>query len=37
VDQALTFLRQNGTHENWIIQMETFDPHEPFFVPEGYQ
>ena len=37
VDEALAFLRQNGNAENWIMQMETFDPHEPFFVPEGYQ
>ena len=37
VDEALTFLRQNGTAENWIMQMESFDPHEPIFVPERYQ
>jgi hypothetical protein len=27
VDEALAFLRQNGNAENWIMQMETFDPH----------
>ena len=37
VDETLSFLKQNKSAENWILQMETFDPHEPFFVPEGYQ
>ena len=27
VDEALTFLRQNSNAENWMMQMETFDPH----------
>lgn len=37
VDAALDFLAQNQHAENWLLQMETFDPHEPFVAPEGYK
>lgn len=30
-DAGLEFLRTNHTDDNWFLQIETFDPHEPFF------
>jgi arylsulfatase A-like enzyme len=32
-DEGLRFLKRNGDAENWFLQIETFDPHEPFFAP----
>lgn len=29
-DGGLEFLRDNHQSENWFLQIETFDPHEPF-------
>jgi arylsulfatase A-like enzyme len=34
---GLEFLERNGRRDNWFLQIETFDPHEPFFVPESFQ
>ena len=34
---GLAFLRDNKDCDNWFLQIETFDPHEPFFSPEEYQ
>jgi arylsulfatase A-like enzyme len=34
---GLEFLRRNHAHDRWFLHIETFDPHEPFFVPEGYR
>ncbi|MFD5650231.1 sulfatase [Streptomyces sp. NPDC127039] len=31
VDAGLEFLRTNGAEDGWFLQIETFDPHEPFF------
>ena len=28
------FLDINRAADNWLLQIETFDPHEPFFAPE---
>lgn len=28
---GLDFLERNATSDNWFLQIETFDPHEPFF------
>lgn len=44
-DRGLAFLDANHKKDNWFLQLETFDPHEPFFVqphykemfPNGYQ
>jgi len=33
---GLEFLEQNHDYDNWFLQIETFDPHEPFFVPDAY-
>ena len=33
-DAAFDFLDRNRGADNWLLQVETFDPHEPFFAPE---
>lgn len=33
---GLAFIRQNAKDDNWFLQIETFDPHEPFVVPKAY-
>lgn len=30
------FIEANRTEDNWLLQIETFDPHEPFYVPDTY-
>jgi arylsulfatase A-like enzyme len=30
-DAGLTFLRTNRDADSWMLQLETFDPHEPFY------
>lgn len=35
-DQGLEFLEKNHNQDNWFLQIETFDPHEPFDVPEEF-
>lgn len=34
--QGLDFIRKNSKYDNWFLQIETFDPHEPFDVPNEY-
>jgi arylsulfatase A-like enzyme len=34
---GLEFLEQNWEEDDWFLQIETFDPHEPFFVPQKYK
>ena len=34
---GLDFLRRNRDEDNWFLQIETFDPHEPFFSHRIYQ
>lgn len=36
-DQALQFLDINGEENDWLLQLETFDPHEPFHAPKAYR
>lgn len=31
------FIEQNHKEDNWLLQIETFDPHEPFYSPDTYQ
>jgi arylsulfatase A-like enzyme len=31
------FIRRNATEDNWFLQIETFDPHEPFFTQQKYK
>ena len=33
-DRGLDFLETNRDADNWLLQIETFDPHEPFTAPE---
>ncbi len=36
-EKGLEFLDLNHKCDNWFLQIETFDPHEPFCVPERYK
>ncbi|MCK0473442.1 sulfatase [Halalkalibacter sp. APA_J-10(15)] len=36
VEAGLEFLRENQDADQWFLQIECFDPHEPFFVQEEY-
>ncbi|MFT5087332.1 MAG: arylsulfatase A-like enzyme [Planctomycetota bacterium] len=36
-DAGLDFIRRNIDEDNWFLQIETFDPHEPFFTQRHYQ
>lgn len=36
VESGLEFIETNKDQDNWFMQLECFDPHEPFFVPEKY-
>ena len=35
-DKGLEFLENNKDEKNWFLQIETFDPHEPFNAPEEF-
>lgn len=34
---GMEFIKTNKDFDNWFLQIETFDPHEPFFSPEEFQ
>ncbi|MCY4089940.1 MAG: sulfatase [Caldilineaceae bacterium] len=34
---GLDFLRRNSGQDGWFLQIETFDPHEPFFTHQKYK
>ena len=34
--QGIDFLQNNYQYDNWFLQIETFDPHEPFNAPGEY-
>ena len=34
---GLEFIRRNNKEDNWFLQIELFDPHEPFFVPQRFR
>jgi arylsulfatase A-like enzyme len=34
---GLEFIETNKHEDNWFLQIETFDPHEPFFTQEHYK
>lgn len=36
-DAAIDFLEKNGKADNWLLHLETFDPHEPFQAPERFR
>jgi arylsulfatase A-like enzyme len=35
-DAGIHFIETNADAGNWFVQIETFDPHEPFFTYEPY-
>ena len=37
VNAGLEFIEQNINEDNWFLQIECFDPHEPFYSPEKYK
>ena len=34
---GLEFLQRNHAQDGWFLQLETFDPHEPFFASQHYK
>lgn len=36
-DAGLDFVRTNARADNWFVQIESFDPHEPFHAPASYK
>ncbi|MET8541971.1 sulfatase [Kitasatospora sp. NPDC004799] len=36
-DAGLEFVRTNRDADRWFVQIETFDPHEPFFSHQRYK
>jgi arylsulfatase A-like enzyme len=37
VDAGLHFMQTNVAADDWMLQIELFDPHEPFFTHESYK
>lgn len=37
VDAGIEFIETNAPADRWMLQLELFDPHEPFFTHEQYQ
>lgn len=35
--KGLEFMEKNKDSDNWFLQIESFDPHEPFFTQERYK
>ncbi len=36
-DAGLAFLDTHAAHDNWFLQIEVFDPHEPFYAPPEFR
>lgn len=36
-DAGLEFLDANADADDWLLQIETFDPHEPFLAPKRFR
>lgn len=36
VEAGIQFIKRNNEEDNWFLQIECFDPHEPFMVPERF-
>ncbi len=34
---GIEFLQKNWQNDNWFLQIECFDPHEPFSCPQNYR
>lgn len=37
MELGLEFLEKNKSADDWFLQIETFDPHEPFYTMEHYK
>ena len=35
--KGIEFMRANAEADDWFLQIETFDPHEPFFTQPGWK
>lgn len=35
-NKGIEFINQNKDEDNWFVQIETFDPHEPFYAAKKY-
>ena len=35
--KGIEFMRANAAADDWYLQIETFDPHEPFFTQPGWK
>jgi arylsulfatase A-like enzyme len=36
-EMGMEFIRTNHDEDRWFLQIETFDPHEPFFTQQKYK
>lgn len=36
-NNGLNFIKEHADKDNWFLQIEAFDPHEPFYVPQKYR
>ena len=36
-DAGIAFLSEHKDLDNWFVQIEAFDPHEPFYVPQKFR
>ena len=37
MDSGLDFIERNAKYDDWYLQIEIFDPHEPFYTQENYK
>lgn len=37
IQAGLDFLEEYKSEDDWFLQIECFDPHEPFYVPDSYR
>lgn len=37
IQKGLEFIELNHAEDNWFLQIECFDPHEPFFASDDYK
>lgn len=35
-DRGIEFIEKNKDADHWLLHLETFDPHEPFYAPREY-
>ena len=35
-DLGCEFIEKNAREDNWLLHIETFDPHEPFYCPDEF-